>query len=149
MTTPAAAQPQRLAVPGRIVEIYADGKVGNDWPAVRDRLLDEIVRAQAAGEVAAYVDAYALSAGSDCEGDLDLMQATAHGVDNARMLVSMPQDMAQALDVVSALVRSGQVQLVVLAGLPRVTPEADKLLREVSKWCQLTKAALVIGRLQQ
>lgn len=130
---------ERVASKGRIVEVLA-GPDG--WEGVRNTLVDEIVRAQAADEIAAYVDVRHV--GED--QDLDLQHARDRGVDCARLLVSVPDCISRALEVVEALIRSGSVELVVLAGMNRNTPIADRELRKLSALLRQTNGQLVIGR---
>jgi recombination protein RecA len=96
---------------GRIIEIYGPESSGKTTMA-----LSAIAQAQKAGALAAFVDA---------EHALDLRYARELGVDCARMLLSQPDCGEQAMDVVEALVRSGQVGLVVVDSVAALTPRAE------------------------
>jgi len=76
---------------------------------------------QSEGRVAAYVDA---------EHKLDIAHAQRLGVDVAQLLVSQPDNHAQALAIIETLVRSGAVGLVVVAGVA-LSPAIDSLARSV------------------
>lgn len=71
-----------------------------------------VVQAQKAGGVAAFVDV---------EKSLSLSNARDLGVDCSRMLLSQPDCGEQAMDVVEALVHSGQCSLVVVNGLSKMS----------------------------
>jgi len=96
---------------GRIVEIYGPESSGKTTMA-----LSAIAQAQQGGAVVAYIDA---------EHALDLKYARDLGVDPARMLLSQPDCGEQAMDVVEALVRSGQVSVVVVDSVAALTPKAE------------------------
>lgn len=96
---------------GRIVEIFGPLDTGKTALA-----LSVVAQAQRAGDVAAYVD---------CEHALDLCYARDIGVNTSRMLLSQPDCGEQAMDVVEALVRSGQVQVVVVDSVAALTCSAD------------------------
>ncbi len=80
---------------GRIIEIYGPESGGKTTLA-----LHIVAEAQAAGGVAAFVDA---------EHALDPSYAAALGVDVDELLVSQPDTGEQALEIVELLVRSGAV----------------------------------------
>ena len=96
---------------GRIIEIYGLESSGKTTLA-----LSIIAQAQKQGAVAAFVDA---------EHALDLRYARGLGVDCSRLLVSQPDCDEQAMDVVEALVRSGQVGVVVIDSVAALTPKAE------------------------
>ncbi|MEK7764913.1 MAG: recombinase RecA [bacterium] len=96
---------------GRIIEIYGPEASGKTTLA-----LSIIAQAQKQGAVAAFVDA---------EHALDLRYARHLGVDCARMLLSQPDCGEQAMDVVEALVRSGQVNVVVVDSVAALVPKAE------------------------
>ncbi len=96
---------------GRIIEIYGPESSGKTTMA-----LSAIAQAQKQGAIAAFVDA---------EHALDLKYARDLGIDGARMLVSQPDCGEQAMDVVEALVRSGQVGVVVVDSVAALTPKAE------------------------
>jgi recombination protein RecA len=96
---------------GRIIEIYGPEASGKTTMA-----LSALAQAQKLGSVCAFVDA---------EHALDLKYARDLGVDCSRMLLSQPDCGEQAMDVVEALVRSGQVSVVVVDSVAALTPKAE------------------------
>ena len=85
---------------GRIVEIYGPESSGKTTIA-----LHAIASAQAAGGVAAFVDA---------EHALDPVYAQALGVDIDALLVSQPDTGEQALEITDMLIRSGSIDVIVV-----------------------------------
>ena len=96
---------------GRIIEIYGPEASGKTTMA-----LSVVAQAQKSGGIVAFVDA---------EHALDLRYARQIGVDCSRMLLSQPDCGEQALDVVEALVRSGQVDVVVVDSVAALVPKAE------------------------
>jgi len=96
---------------GRVVEVYGPESGGKTTLA-----LHVIAEAQAAGGVAAFVDA---------EHALDPSYARALGVDIEQLLVSQPDTGEQALEIVELLVRSGAVDVVVIDSVAALTPRAE------------------------
>lgn len=96
---------------GRVVEIYGPESSGKTT-----LMLEVIAGVQAAGGVAAFVDA---------EHALDLHYAQRLGVDPAKLLVSQPDHGEQALEITDALVRSGAVDLVVIDSVAALVPRAE------------------------
>ncbi|HNQ98997.1 MAG TPA: DNA recombination/repair protein RecA, partial [Trueperaceae bacterium] len=85
---------------GRIVEVYGPESGGKTTLA-----LHVVAEAQAAGGVAAFVDA---------EHALDPTYAAALGVDVGELLVSQPDTGEQALEIAELLTRSGAVDVIVV-----------------------------------
>jgi len=96
---------------GRIVEIFGPEASGKTTMA-----LSIVAQAQRQGAVAAFVDA---------EHALDLRYAKGLGIDCSRMLLSQPDCGEQAMDVVEALVRSGEVAVVVVDSVAALVPKAE------------------------
>jgi recombination protein RecA len=96
---------------GRIVEIFGPESSGKTTMA-----LSAVAQAQKQGQVAAFIDA---------EHALDLKYARDLGVDCSRLLLSQPDCGEQAMDVVEALVRSGEVGVVVVDSVAALTPKAE------------------------
>jgi recombination protein RecA len=96
---------------GRVVEVYGPEAGGKTTLA-----LHVVAEAQAAGGVAAFVDA---------EHALDPSYARALGVDIEQLLVSQPDSGEQALEIVELLVRSGAVDVVVIDSVAALTPRAE------------------------
>src|SRR5690554_7114809 len=96
---------------GRIVEVYGPESGGKTTLA-----LHVVAEAQRAGGVAAFVDA---------EHALDPVYAAALGVDVNELLVSQPDTGEQALEIVELLVRSGAVDVVVVASVAALVPRAE------------------------
>jgi recombination protein RecA len=96
---------------GRVVEVYGPESGGKTTLA-----LHIIAEAQAAGGVAAFVDA---------EHALDPSYAEALGVNVAELLVSQPDTGEQALEITELLVRSGAVDVVVIDSVAALVPRAE------------------------
>ena len=96
---------------GRIIEIYGPESSGKTTLA-----LHIVAEAQKKGGEVAFVDA---------EHALDPTYAAAIGVDIDSMLVSQPDTGEQALEITDALVRSGAVDVVVVASVAALTPRAE------------------------
>lgn len=96
---------------GRVVEIYGPESSGKTTLA-----LHAVAQAQAAGGVAAIIDA---------EHALDPGYAKKLGVDLDALLVSQPDSGEQALDICELLVKSNAVDLVVIDSVAALTPRAE------------------------
>src|SRR5947207_4022085 len=96
---------------GRVIEIFGPESSGKTTLA-----LHVIAQAQAAGGVAAFVDA---------EHALDPGYARKLGVDVDNLLVSQPDYGEQALEIVSALVASGVIDTVVVDSVAALVPKAE------------------------
>ena len=96
---------------GRIIEIYGPEASGKTTMA-----LSIIAQAQKSGAVAAFVDA---------EHALDLRYARGLGIDCGKMLLSQPDCGEQAMDVVEALVRSGEIGVIVIDSVAALVPKAE------------------------
>ena len=94
-----------------MIEVYGPESGGKTTLA-----LHVVAEAQAAGGVAAFVDA---------EHALDPTYARALGVDVDELLVSQPDTGEQALEIVELLVRSGAVDVVVVDSVAALTPRAE------------------------
>jgi recombination protein RecA len=96
---------------GRIIEIYgpeSSGKTTLTLHAMRE--------AQALGGVCAFIDA---------EHAFDPNYARAIGVDTEGLLVSQPDSGEQALEIAEMLVRSGDVDVVVVDSVAALVPKAE------------------------
>jgi recombination protein RecA len=96
---------------GRIIEIYGPESSGKTTLT-----LHAIANAQAAGGIAAFIDA---------EHALDPEYAKKLGVDIDQLLVSQPDTGEQALEIADMLVRSGSVDLVVIDSVAALVPRAE------------------------
>lgn len=96
---------------GRVVEIFGPEASGKTTLA-----LHAIAEAQAAGGVAAFIDA---------EHALDPIYAAALGVDINQLLVSQPDNGEQALEIADMLVVSGGVDIIVIDSVAALTPRAE------------------------
>lgn len=85
-----------------------------------------IVTHQKAGGIVAFVD---------CGRTLDLRLAAGHGVNVESLLVSQPDNPAQAVEIVETLVRSGAIDLVVVDACKGsgITPQVRHKLGQVAK----------------
>jgi recombination protein RecA len=96
---------------GRVVEIYGPESSGKTTVA-----LHAVANAQAAGGVAAFIDA---------EHALDPEYARALGVDTDALLVSQPDTGEQALEIADMLVRSGALDIIVIDSVAALVPRAE------------------------
>ena len=119
---------------GRVVEIFGPESSGKTTLA-----LQVIAQAQAAGGVAAFVDA---------EHALDPVYARKLGVDVDNLLVSQPDYGEQALEITSALVSSGVIDVVVVDSVAALVPKAE-LEGEMGDSCMGLHARLMSQALRK
>lgn len=96
---------------GRMVEVFGPESSGKTTLA-----LHVLAEAQAKGLQVAFIDV---------EHALDPKYAAKLGVDMDRVLISQPDSAEQALEVLEALVRSGEVSIVVLDSVAALAPRAE------------------------
>jgi recombination protein RecA len=96
---------------GRIVEVYGPESSGKTTVA-----LHAVASAQAAGGIAAFIDA---------EHALDPEYAKALGVDTDALLVSQPDTGEQALEIADMLIRSGALDVIVIDSVAALVPRAE------------------------
>jgi len=96
---------------GRINEVYGPESSGKTTIA-----LHVIAEAQKAGGMAAFIDV---------EHALDPVYARRLGVDVDNLLVSQPDYAEQALEITSALVSSGSIEIVVVDSVAALVPKAE------------------------
>ncbi|MEY8017083.1 intein-containing recombinase RecA [Mycobacterium servetii] len=96
---------------GRVVEIYGPESSGKTTVA-----LHAVANAQAAGGVAAFIDA---------EHALDPEYAKSLGVDTDSLLVSQPDTGEQALEIADMLIRSGALDILVIDSVAALVPRAE------------------------
>src|ERR1700747_1373097 len=96
---------------GRVIEIYGPESSGKTTLA-----LHAIAEAQRNGGTCAFVDA---------EHALDPVYARKLGVDVDNLLISQPDAGEQALEIADTLVRSGAVDVLVVASVAALGPRAD------------------------
>jgi recombination protein RecA len=96
---------------GRVVEIYGPESSGKTTLT-----LHVIANAQKSGGVAAFIDA---------EHALDPEYARRIGVNINDLLISQPDNGEQALDIVEALVNSGEVNIIVVDSVAALVPKAE------------------------
>ena len=96
---------------GRIVEVYGPESSGKTTVA-----LHAVASAQAAGGIAAFIDA---------EHALDPEYAKALGVDTDALLVSQPDTGEQALEIADMLIRSGALDIIVIDSVAALVPRAE------------------------
>ncbi|WP_375475382.1 intein-containing recombinase RecA [uncultured Jatrophihabitans sp.] len=96
---------------GRVIEIYGPESSGKTTVA-----LHAVANAQAAGGVAAFIDA---------EHALDPDYAHALGVDTDSLLVSQPDTGEQALEIADMLIRSGALDVIVIDSVAALVPRAE------------------------
>ena len=117
---------------GRIIEIFGPESSGKTTLA-----LHTIAEAQREGGIAAFVDA---------EHALDPEYARRIGVKLQELLISQPDTGEQALDIVESLVRSGNVDVIVIDSVAALTPrdeiEGEMGQQHVGKQARLMSQAL-------
>ncbi|MGZ9884451.1 intein-containing recombinase RecA [Rhodococcus ruber] len=96
---------------GRVVEIYGPESSGKTTVA-----LHAVANAQAAGGIAAFIDA---------EHALDPEYARKLGVDTDALLVSQPDTGEQALEIADMLIRSGALDIIVVDSVAALVPRAE------------------------
>jgi recombination protein RecA len=96
---------------GRITEIYGGESTGKTTLA-----LNVLAEAQKAGGVAAFIDA---------EHALDPDYAKKIGVNTDDILISQPDSAEQALQIVESLVRSGEVDVIVIDSVAALVPKTE------------------------
>src|SRR5690242_1328240 len=96
---------------GRVIEVYGPESSGKTTVA-----LHAVANAQAAGGVAAFIDA---------EHALDPEYARALGVDTDQLLVSQPDTGEQALEIADMLIRSGALDIIVIDSVAALVPRAE------------------------
>ena len=96
---------------GRSIEIYGPESSGKTTVT-----LHMIAEAQRQGGVAAFIDA---------EHALDPIYARNLGVDIDNLLVSQPDTGEQTLEIVEALVRSGEIDIIVVDSVAALVPKAE------------------------
>ena len=94
-----------------MVEIYGPESSGKTTVA-----LHAVANAQAAGGIAAFIDA---------EHALDPDYAKALGVDTDALLVSQPDTGEQALEIADMLIRSGALDIIVIDSVAALVPRAE------------------------
>lgn len=96
---------------GRVVEVFGPESSGKTTLA-----LHVIAQAQALGGAAAFVDA---------EHALDPIYAKKLGVDTENLIISQPDYGEQALEITSALISSGAIDIVVVDSVAALVPKAE------------------------
>ncbi|WP_250285860.1 MULTISPECIES: recombinase RecA [unclassified Frankia] len=96
---------------GRVVEIYGPESSGKTTVA-----LHAVANAQAAGGIAAFIDA---------EHALDPDYAAKLGVNTDALLVSQPDTGEQALEIADMLIRSGAIDIIVIDSVAALVPRAE------------------------
>ena len=96
---------------GRIVEIY-----GPEWSGKTTLTLHIIAEAQKAGGNAAFIDV---------EHALDPLYAEKIGVDIKNLLISQPDDGEQALEITESLIKSCQLDVLVIDSVAALVPRAE------------------------
>ena len=96
---------------GRVVEVYGPESGGKTTLT-----LQVIAQAQALGGLAAFIDA---------EHAFDRQYAKALGVDTENLLISQPDNGEQALEIALALIKSGEIDIVVVDSVAALVPKAE------------------------
>ncbi|MGX9358416.1 recombinase RecA [Mycoplasma sp. 128] len=96
---------------GRIVEIYGPESSGKTTIS-----LHAIAEVQKNGGIAAFIDA---------EHSIDTTYAKALGVDISNLILSQPDSGEQALEIADILIKTGQIDLIVVDSVAALVPEAE------------------------
>ncbi len=117
---------------GRIIEIFGPESSGKTTLA-----LHAVAEAQSMGGICAYIDA---------EHAMDPEYAKKLGVKIDQLLISQPDTGEQALDIVDSLVRSGNIDVIIVDSVAALTPkdeiEGDMGAYHVGKQARLMSQAL-------
>ncbi len=117
---------------GRIIEIYGPESSGKTTLS-----LHAVAEAQKKGGVCAFIDA---------EHAMDPEYSKKLGVKTEELLISQPDTGEQALEIVESLVRSGEIDLIVIDSVAALTPkdeiEGDMGAYHVGKQARLMSQAL-------
>ncbi len=117
---------------GRIIEIYGPESSGKTTLS-----LHAVAEAQKKGGVCAFIDA---------EHAMDPEYSKKLGVKTDELLISQPDTGEQALEIVESLVRSGEIDLIVIDSVAALTPkdeiEGDMGAYHVGKQARLMSQAL-------
>jgi recombination protein RecA len=117
---------------GRVVEIYGPESSGKTTLT-----LHIIAEAQKAGGICAFIDA---------EHAMDPIYAKSLGVKTDELLISQPDTGEQALEITESLVRSGNIDVIVIDSVAALTPkdeiEGDMGSHQVGKQARLMSQAL-------
>ena len=115
---------------GRVVEIYGPESSGKTTLT-----LQTIAQCQKSGFTAAFIDA---------EHALDMIYAEKLGVDVKKLLVSQPDTGEQALEITDMLVRSGGVDVVVIANILFQTEDKERVIEEAWRVLRAGGRAIII-----
>ena len=96
---------------GRMIEIYGPESTGKTTLA-----LHIVAEAQKKGGIGAYIDA---------EHALDPDYGKRIGVNTQELLISQPDSGEQALQILETLIRSGEVDVIVIDSVAALTPKAE------------------------
>ncbi|MFM2374281.1 MAG: protein recombination protein RecA [Candidatus Parcubacteria bacterium] len=117
---------------GRIIEIFGPESSGKTTLS-----LHAVAEAQKMGGICAFIDA---------EHAMDPEYARKLGVNLEELLISQPDNGEQALEIVESLVRSGQIDIIVVDSVAALTPkdeiEGDMGQQHVGKQARLMSQAL-------
>jgi recombination protein RecA len=117
---------------GRIIEIFGPESSGKTTLS-----LHAVAEAQKLGGICAFIDA---------EHAMDPEYARKLGVNLEELLISQPDNGEQALEIVESLVRSGQIDIIVIDSVAALTPrdeiEGDMGQQHVGKQARLMSQAL-------
>lgn len=96
---------------GRVIEIYGPESSGKTTLAIH-----AIAEAQAAGGIAAFIDA---------EHAFDSSYAKKLGVDVENLFISQPDNGEQALEIAENLISSGAIDIIVIDSVAALTPKSE------------------------
>lgn len=116
---------------GRFLQIIGYERVGKTTMA-----MDIIKNAQLDGHTAAFVD---------IERTFDPDYAATLGVDTDKLLMVYPETSEQAMQIIEALVKSGDVKIIVLDSVPAMLPSSE-LEKEYTDSEKMGSSALLLSR---
>ena len=96
---------------GRIIEIYGNESCGKTTLA-----LQAVASCQSIGGKCAYID---------LEHSLDAKYCTANGIDLSKLLLAQPDSGEQTFQLISALIKTGMIDLIVVDSVAAIVPESE------------------------
>ena len=96
---------------GRIIEIYGNESCGKTTLA-----LQAVASCQSIGGKCAYID---------LEHSLDAKYCTTNGIDLSKLLLAQPDSGEQTFQLISALIKTGMIDLIVVDSVAAIVPESE------------------------
>jgi recombination protein RecA len=96
---------------GRIIEIFGNESCGKTTVA-----LQTVAQCQNLGGKCAYID---------LEHALDINYCKANGIDPEKIMIVQPENAEQTFDLIEALIKTGEIDLIVVDSVAALVPEAE------------------------